>query len=51
MEDTPIAKGKGSLRKIKVQNIKKELDLNSLSLDMIFNKTLLCCLIHVTDLI
>ena len=38
LEDNPIMRGKGKPRKAIGEAIKKELDLNGLSIDMVYNR-------------
>lgn len=50
MKGSSIARGRGRPRKTIGDTIKKDLEGNELSIDMIFNRTLCRCLIHVADL-
>lgn len=44
-----IVIGKERSKKVIVQNIKRELEVNSLSLDLMYDRTLRCQLFHVTN--
>ena len=49
MEDSQIARSRGRPRKTIRETTKKDLDINELDRDMIHDRTLGHCLIHVTD--
>jgi len=49
MEYSQIARSRGRLRKTIRETIKKDLDINELDRDMIYDRTLGHCLIHVDD--
>lgn len=49
MVDSPIVRGRGRTRKIKSQTIKRDLEVNDLSLDLISYRKLWCVLIHTDD--
>jgi hypothetical protein len=51
MEDSQITKGRGKLRKTIRGTIKKDLEINELDRNMVFDRTLWCNLIHVANLI
>ena len=48
MKGSPIGRGRGRPRKIIYETIEKDLDFNSLSIDMVYDKTQWHCLIYVT---
>ena len=53
MEDSLITRGKRRPRNSLSETIKKDLDCNSLTVGMTYNRTLCCCMInviHVADL-
>lgn len=47
MEDSQITKGRGKLRKTIRGTIKKDLEINELDRNMVFDRTLWCHLIHI----
>jgi len=49
MEDSQITRGKGRPRKTIRETIKKDLEINELERNMVYNRTLWSNLIHVTD--
>jgi len=49
MEGSQITIGRGKPRKTIRETIKKDLEINELEKDMVFNRTLWCHLIHAVD--
>lgn len=49
MESNPFARDRGGLRKTIGEIIKKDLNANSLSIDMVNDRTLWHNLVHVAD--
>ncbi|KAF1880112.1 hypothetical protein Lal_00022241 [Lupinus albus] len=49
MEASPVPRGRGKLRKLIGEMIKKDLQLNALSMNMIYDRTLWRRSIHVTS--
>ena len=49
MDDSPIAKCRGRPRKTIRETIKKDLDVNGLNINMIYDRILWCCLIYMGD--
>ena len=49
MEGSSVARGRGRPTKIIGETIKRDLDVNGLNINMIYNRTLWCHLIHVAD--
>ena len=49
MKGSSIVRGRGRSRKTIGKTIKKDLEFNGLIVNMIYDRTFWCCLIHVTD--
>jgi len=49
MEDTPITRGRGRPRNTIRETIKKDLEINYLDQNMVYDRTLSRNLIHVAD--
>jgi len=49
IEGSQITRGRGRPRKTIRETIKKDLEINELEKDMLFDRTLWRCLIHVAD--
>jgi hypothetical protein len=49
MEMSQITRGRGRHRKTIRETIKKDLEINELKKDMVFDKILKSCLIHIAD--
>jgi len=49
MEDSQIPKGRGIPRKTNGKTIRKDLEINDLDLNIVYDRTLWCNLIHVAD--
>jgi hypothetical protein len=49
MEDSQITRGRGRPRKTMRETIKKDLEINELDKDIIYDRTLCRCLIHVAN--
>jgi len=50
MKDSQITRGKGRPRKTIRETIRKDLQINELDRNMVYDRTLWCNLIHVADL-
>jgi len=49
MEGSQITRGRGRPRKTIRETIKKDLDVNELERNMVFDRTLCLCLVHIAD--
>ena len=49
MKGSPVARGRGRLGKAIGETIKRDLNVNGLNINMIYDRTLWCLLIHVAD--
>jgi len=49
MEDSPITGGRGRTRKTIRETIRKDLGINELDPNMVYDRTLWLILIHLTD--
>ena len=49
MKGSLIVRGKGRANKTIGETIRRDLDVNGLNINMIYDRTLWCCLIHVAD--
>ena len=49
MEGSPIARGRGSSRKIICETIKRDLDVNALNINMIYDQIIWHGMIHLSN--
>ena len=49
MEGSPIARGRGSSRKIICETIKRDLDVNALNINMIYDQIIWHRMIHLSN--